>query len=125
MEQLAAAWYGWLSQLTTGAAALAYVSRGGPGTLHRAAAYMGGRAVMYLAMAGAILLVGWELRAAAIPVITVTRKALGPLMVLVGLGLLGLVRLPGGFGADLASRLQPMPGRSSWAWSARGVGGSG
>ncbi|MBI3079760.1 MAG: sulfite exporter TauE/SafE family protein [Deltaproteobacteria bacterium] len=142
MEQLAAAWYGWLSQLsaglirpvealvlplnvpalsvlafgvlgalapcqlTTGAAALAYVSRGGPGILRRTAAYVGGRTVMYLTAAGAVLLVGWDVRDAAIPVITATRKALGPLMVFIGLGFLDVIRLPGGFGTELAGRLQ-------------------
>jgi cytochrome c biogenesis protein CcdA len=136
MEQLALAWYGWLStltqgtafrlqevtervevpvvtaivlgligatapcQLTTNLSALAWVSahggRGRPTTL--AMTYVAGKVTVYTLAGGLVILVGLQLQAASIPVVVVARKALGPLMVLVGLGLLGALRLRAGFG---------------------------
>lgn len=140
MEQLALAWYGWLStltqgvafrlqevtervevpvvtavvfgligatapcQLTTNLSALAWVSAGGergrPTTL--AMAYVAGKVTVYTLAGGLVILAGLQLQAVSIPVVVAARKALGPLMVLVGLGLLGALRLRSGFGQQWA-----------------------
>jgi cytochrome c biogenesis protein CcdA len=87
-------------QLTTNLSALAWVSahagRGRPTTL--AIAYVAGKVTVYSLVGGLVILAGLQLQAVSIPVVIVARKALGPLMVLVGLGLLGALRLRAGFG---------------------------
>src|SRR5712691_10370243 len=91
-------------QLTTNLSALAWVSahagRGRPTTL--AIAYVAGKVTVYTLVGGLVILAGLQLQAVSIPVVIVARKALGPLMVLVGLGLLGALRLRAGFGQKLA-----------------------
>jgi len=106
-------------QLTTSLGAMAFVSRrGGEGRPFREAlAYVAGKALVYSLVGAAVILAGAQLQASAIPVVVVARKILGPLMLVLGLGLLGLVRLPGSVGPALAARLQ------GWA-AARGAGGA-
>ncbi len=91
-------------QLTTNLSALAWVSahagRGRPTTL--AIAYVAGKVTVYTLVGGLVILAGLQLQAVSIPVVIVARKALGPLMVLVGLGLLGALRLRAGFGQQWA-----------------------
>jgi cytochrome c biogenesis protein CcdA len=91
-------------QLTTNLSALAWVSahagRGRPTTL--AVAYVAGKVTVYTLVGGLVILAGLQLEAVSIPVVIVARKALGPLMVLVGLGLLGALRLRTGFGQPWA-----------------------
>lgn len=91
-------------QLTTNLSALAWLSahagRGRPTTL--AAAYVAGKVTVYTLVGGLVILAGLRLEAVSIPVVIVARKALGPLMVLVGLGLLGALRLRAGFGQEWA-----------------------
>jgi cytochrome c-type biogenesis protein len=91
-------------QLTTNLSALAWVSaqagRGRPTTL--AIAYVAGKVTVYTLVGGLVILAGLQLEAVSIPVVIVARKALGPLMVLVGLGLLGALRLRAGFGQQWA-----------------------
>lgn len=91
-------------QLTTNLSALAWVSahagRGRPTTL--AIAYIAGKVTVYTLVGGLVILAGLQLPAVSIPVVIVARKALGPLMVLVGLGLLGAHRLRAGFGQEWA-----------------------
>lgn len=98
-------------QLTTNLSAMAYVSsRLGEGRPWREAlAYLLGKMLVYTAVGGAAIWLGLQLQAAAIPVVIVARKALGPLMIVIGLGFLGVLRLRGsvgrGFSAWLRARL--------------------
>lgn len=91
-------------QLTTNLSALAWVSahagRGRPTTL--AIAYVAGKVTVYTLVGGLVILAGLQLQSVSVPVVIVARKALGPLMVLVGLGLLGALRLRAGFGQEWA-----------------------
>jgi hypothetical protein len=94
-------------QLTTNLGALAYsASRTGTGpVLGASLAYVAGKVLVYSVVGGLVVVLGLQLQGASIPVVLVARKLLGPLMLLVGLGLLGLIRLPGGFGLGLSRRL--------------------
>jgi len=94
-------------QLTTSLTALAFSARqsGRGGPLGAAAAYVAGKLLVYSLVGGLVIGLGLQLQAASIPVIVVVRKVLGPLMVVVGLGLLGLIRLRGGIGYPRNTRL--------------------
>jgi cytochrome c biogenesis protein CcdA len=94
-------------QLTTNLGALAFsASRAGTaGVLGSSLAYVAGKVLVYSVVGGLVVVLGLQLQGVSIPVVVVARKLLGPLMLLVGLGLLGLIRLPGGFGLDLSRRL--------------------
>ena len=95
-------------QLTTNLGALAWVSaqpgRGRPAAL--ALAFVAGKVTVYTLIGGLVILAGLQLQAASIPVVIVARKILGPLMVVVGLGLLGTLRLRASFGQQWALRLR-------------------
>lgn len=96
-------------QLTTNAGALAYLARsGGSGgsVAVNAVAYLIGKALVYTVAGMAVILVGRELAQSSIPVIVVARKALGPLMILLGLHLFGLVPLRFSVGGALADWLE-------------------
>jgi cytochrome c-type biogenesis protein len=95
-------------QLTTNLSAMAYVSRrAGEGQVwSEALAYTIGKVLVYTLAGGAIIFLGLKLQQSAIPVVVVTRKIVGPLMILIGLGLLGIIRLRGSFGRKLSSRLE-------------------
>ncbi len=95
-------------QLTTNLSALAWASArpGGGRPLRLALAYVAGKMSVYTLVGGAIFLLGRELQAASIPVVIVARKALGPLMIVIGLGLLGFWRFRLGLGQALALRLR-------------------
>lgn len=95
-------------QLTTNLSALAYVSArpGGGRPLALAAAYVAGKVTVYTLVGALVIVAGLQLDALSIPIVVVARKALGPLMILVGLAMLGLVRLKAGFGQRLALRLR-------------------
>ena len=95
-------------QLTTNLSALAYASAhpGGGRPVALALAYIAGKVSVYTLVGGGVILAGLQLQAASIPVVIVARKALGPLMILVGLGLLGLWRFRLGLGQALAHRLR-------------------
>lgn len=107
-------------QLTTNLSALAYVSKeveSPTAPIRAAGAYAVGKVVAYTAFGMLAWGVGSGLNAAAIPVIQTVRKALGPLMIVIGLALLGL--LP----------RQPQVGQRLSAWLAariprRGAAGS-
>lgn len=106
-------------QLSTNMGALAYActrpSRGR--ALALAAAYVAGKIVVYSAIGGAAVLVGNQLQATAIPVVIMARKALGPLMLVVALGLLGVFRPRLLAGHRLALRLRDR-------WPAEGLPGA-
>lgn len=106
-------------QLTTNAGALAYLARTGGGSggsvAVNAVAYLVGKALVYTVAGVAVILVGRELAQSSIPVIVVARKGLGPLMILLGLHLFGLVPLRFSIGRSL----------SEWLESRAGSGASG
>ncbi|MGH7326658.1 MAG: sulfite exporter TauE/SafE family protein [Candidatus Rokuibacteriota bacterium] len=106
-------------QLTTNLSALAWVSaqsgRARPVAL--AVAYVAGKVSVYTLVGALVILAGLKLDAIAIPVVVTARKALGPLMLLVGLGMLGLLRLNIGMGQRLALRLRDRV-------AGRGLGGA-
>jgi hypothetical protein len=95
-------------QLTTNASAMAYVSsrlgHGRPG--RDALAYVFARVLVYTALGAVVVLVGRQLEAAAIPVVMAARKVLGPLMIVLGLGFLGVLRLRGSVGRRVSGRLE-------------------
>jgi len=95
-------------QLTTGLGALAFASArpGGGRPLGLALAYVTGKVTMYSLVGGVIVLAGLQLQAASIPVVLVARRALGPLMILIGLGFIGLWRLRFDAGQRLAARFR-------------------
>ncbi len=83
-------------QLTTNVSALAYVSRRAhhPALAWRSAlAYLLGKALVYTIVGAGVILLGLQLQQAAAPAAAVVRKALGPLLVVFGLYLLGAIRL--------------------------------
>ncbi len=106
-------------QLTTNLSAMAYVSRrpGAGQVWSEAFAYSLGKFLVYMLIGGAVIFLGLKLEEGAIPVVVVARKAIGPLMILIGLGLLGLICLRGSVGSKLASWLQSRLPQ-------RGVGGA-
>ncbi len=96
-------------QVTTNASALAFVSRrlGTPrAPLLSALAYLLGKTAVYTLVGTAVLVAGRELATESIPVIVVVRKALGPLMLLIGLYFLGVLRLNVSVGHGLSERLE-------------------
>ncbi|MBI4491656.1 MAG: sulfite exporter TauE/SafE family protein [Chloroflexi bacterium] len=100
-------------QLTTNASALAYVAReaGDRRAVARGAlAYLLGKVLVYTLLGLAVLLAGRQLAQSSIPAIVVVRKALGPLMILLGLYLLGLVHLRFSLGQGVAGWLEDRAG---------------
>jgi cytochrome c biogenesis protein CcdA len=96
-------------QLSTNVAAFAYISRevGETKRVTRAAlAYVLGKVVVYSLVGGATILLGLQLAQASIPVVVFTRKALGPLLILLGLLMLGIVKLSLPFFARIADHLK-------------------
>lgn len=102
-------------QLTTNLSAMAYLGRnGGRSTAAReASAFLLGKALVYSALGALAFVLGTQLQRAAIPVALVTRRALGPVLLVIGLSLLGAFRLRGGFGTRLAARLRTW-GAPTW-----------
>jgi cytochrome c biogenesis protein CcdA len=103
-------------QLTTNLGALAYVAaRGGDARpFGMALAYVAGKVSVYSVIGAAVIVAGLQLQATSIPVILVARKALGPLMVIVGLMLAGAWRPRVTLGQALSLRLReclPVGGR--------------
>jgi cytochrome c-type biogenesis protein len=94
-------------QLTTNLSASAYVSRslGGRQLWKETLAYSAGKLLVYFLLGGAMVFFGFRLEQTVIPVAVAARKAVGPLMILIGLGLMGLIRLPGSFGSGPQARL--------------------
>lgn len=95
-------------QLTTSVGALAVLGRTKSGRpLGRAVlAYLAGKAIVYSALGIVALIIGAGLSEISIPVFVAARKALGPLMVIVGLAMVGVLRLRWAPGALLAARLR-------------------
>jgi len=95
-------------QLTTNLGALAYVAaRGGDARpFGIALAYVAGKVSVYSVVGAVVIIAGLQLQTLSIPVILVARKALGPLMVVVGLVLAGAWRPRVTLGQALAVRLR-------------------
>ena len=95
-------------QLTTNLGALAYAT-GRPGRGRAFAltlAYVAGKVTVYTLVGTAVVLAGVHLEAVSIPVVVVARKALGPLMIVVGLVLMGVWRPRFAIGQRLTARLR-------------------
>lgn len=83
-------------QVTTNASALAFVSRrldSPRAPVFAALAYLLGKLLVYTVVGLAVVLAGRELATGLIPTIGIVRKALGPLMIVIGLFFLGALRL--------------------------------
>ena len=95
-------------QLTQSVGMLAFLGPAGTGSSRwRAAlAYVGGKALVYSALGVVAVVAGAGLSEVSIPVFVGARKALGPLMVIVGLAVAGALRLHWAPGAGLARRLR-------------------
>lgn len=99
-------------QLSTNAAALAYVNRqaGSSHGLHRsyrlATAYLLGKATTYMALGAVAWMLGRGLNALLLPVVQSVRIVLGPTLILMGLVLLGWVPWRRVAGARLRSRFE-------------------
>ncbi|MGE5306642.1 MAG: cytochrome c biogenesis CcdA family protein [Alphaproteobacteria bacterium] len=95
-------------QLTTNLSAMAYVSRR-PGERQiwsEALAYTSGKILVYTLFGGALIFLGYALEQSAIPIVIATRKIIGPLMIVMGLGFIGVLRLRGSIGGRLVQRLR-------------------
>ncbi|MBI4736457.1 MAG: sulfite exporter TauE/SafE family protein [candidate division NC10 bacterium] len=82
-------------QLTTNLSAMAFVSRqtGSETTpLRLAVAYTTGKAVVYTVIGGLLIFLGLRLDTATVPVVVAARRILGPLLIVMGLILLGVIR---------------------------------
>jgi cytochrome c-type biogenesis protein len=100
-------------QLTTNASALAYVARGagqGPAIARSAVAYLFGKALVYTLLGVAVIVSGQQLAQQSIPVVVAARKTLGPLMLVLGFYLLGLVPLRFSLGHGLADWIEARAG---------------
>lgn len=95
-------------QLTTNLGALAFsASRPGrAGALRASALYVLGKVIVYSVVGALVIFLGLQLQALSVPVIVAARRALGPAMILIGLGMLGLIRLRGGFGRALGGKVR-------------------
>jgi cytochrome c biogenesis protein CcdA len=93
-------------QISTNVAALAYTSREveKPHRMALAAgAYVLGKMSVYTLLGVAVIGLGLQLNQASIPVIVAARKALGPLLILIGLMMLGVIQLKVSAGQRIGS----------------------
>lgn len=96
-------------QLSTNVAAFAFISRDvgeGARVARSAFAYTLGKVVVYSAVGGAAILLGLQLAQVSIPVVVFTRKALGPVLIVLGLLMLGIIRLSVPFFTRVAENLR-------------------
>ncbi len=104
-------------QLSTNVAALGFLSRGvtEPHRLWgQTLAFVAGKVTVYLLVGGVIVLLGLQLNQvsrSAIPVVGVTRKVLGPLLIVVGLFMLGVLKSSLSFGGRFSAWLEEKVGR--------------
>ncbi len=83
-------------QITTNVSALAYLLRRNsavPSPAWCSLAYLAGKAIVYMALGAAAILLGRQFEQASIPVVAAARRAVGPATILLALYLLGLIRL--------------------------------
>ncbi|MCW5850327.1 MAG: sulfite exporter TauE/SafE family protein [Anaerolineae bacterium] len=96
-------------QLSTNLAALAFTTRRADQPLVVAlstTAYLLGKVAVYTVLGLAAVLLGQQLQQASIPVIVLARKALGPALLLMGLAMLGMIRLRGSMGGQASHWLE-------------------
>lgn len=95
-------------QLTQSVGMLAILGRrnAGRSRWQGAFAYLAGKALVYSAIGVLAVAVGAGLAEVSIPVFVAARKALGPLMIVVGLAMAGVLRWSWTPGAGLAARLR-------------------
>lgn len=74
-------------------------------------AYVVGKSLMYTALGLLAILIGATLSISAIPIFVAVRKALGPLMVVIGLAMVGLLPLRWALGSGLTARLREIVNR--------------
>ncbi len=89
--------------------AFAFISRDAaePPRVARAAfAYVLGKALVYSIVGGAAILLNLQLAQVSVPVVVFTRKALEPAPILLGLLMLGVVKLAAPFSARVSERLR-------------------
>lgn len=102
-------------QLSTGAAALANVSRDARSPLGSAAAYLAGRLVFYVAVGVSVMFIMGDQVQPSGPFFMGVRRVLGPLTLLIGLVILGVFRpqfmLGGRISERLETRARAMRGR--------------
>ena len=106
-------------QLSTGVAALGYLSRRASQPRRmwsQALAYLAGKATVYLAIGSVVIFLGLQLgqiSPTAVPVAVLARKALGPLLIVVGLFLTGLLKMRFSFGEKITNQLEQHIGRQT------------
>lgn len=103
-------------QLTTGAGAIAFVARGTGdrrSVMARMLAYLLGKALVYTLLGTVVVIAGRQLIQASIPSLVIVRKVLGPLMILLGLHLLGLVPVRVSLGQRMSGWLEERAGRGA------------
>jgi len=96
-------------QLSTNLAAFAFISRDVADSkcvTRSAFAYVLGKVIVYSVVGGAAILLGVQLAQASIPFVVFTRKALGPVLILLGLLMLGVIKLSVPFFARASERLK-------------------
>jgi len=95
-------------QLTQSVGMLTILGRQSPGRPRWQAAfsYLAGKALVYTALGVLAVILGAGLSQVSIPVFVAARKALGPLMIVVGLAMAGALRWSWVPGSDLTARLR-------------------
>jgi cytochrome c-type biogenesis protein len=96
-------------QLTTNVTALAYVSRQATSprrVMVAALAYMLGKVAVYSLLGLLVVAVGLELSRMAVPVAVVARKALGPLLIMIGIIMVANLRWGPSFGTVMSAWLE-------------------
>lgn len=95
-------------QLTTNLGALAYATArpGHAAPFTTVLAYVAGKLTVYSLVGFAVVVIGLQLQSVSIPVVVIARKAVGPLMILIGFVLAGVWRPRVTVGQQLALRLR-------------------
>ncbi|MBI5030338.1 MAG: sulfite exporter TauE/SafE family protein [Chloroflexi bacterium] len=96
-------------QLSTNVAAFAFISRDvaeSKRVTRSAVAYVLGKVLVYSLVGGAAILLGLQLTQVSIPVVVFTRKALGPALIILGLLMLGVIKLSLPIFAQVSDRLR-------------------
>src|SRR4051794_23410500 len=96
-------------QLSTNFGALSFLARqpaDRPATLRATLAYITAKVLVYTLLGGVVLLAGREVSNSFVPYIVWARKIVGPLMIVLGLAVLGVIRVRWQVGQGLAARLE-------------------
>ena len=96
-------------QLSTNVAAFAFISRDvtdSKQVTRSTLAYVLGKVLVYSLVGGVAILVGLKLTQFSIPVVVFTRKALGPVLIILGFLMLGVIKLSLPIFAGVANRLR-------------------